>query len=228
MSAAGDLMLGAARIRAEAECWNGKHPIAGDLRRAEALEVRAREPLPERITELGAGGELVPHGRQGLQAAEFRSTVAKPDYVAADASRDRLDLLHQCGALELGLDMADSVNAQNSVEMMLAYQLATSHQSAMKLTAQLNRQIERMNVIADGPRQLANVEAARLTGSITRLMMAFQGGVTTLQRLRFGGRQVVTVQHVNVEAGGQAIVAHGVSTGGSAGRMTRGEIKDGS
>ena len=64
------------------------------------------------------------------------------------------------------------------------------------------------------------MEAARLAGSITRLMMAFQGGATTLQRLRTGGRQVVTVQHVNVAPGGQAIVAGEVTTGGQSPQQT--------
>lgn len=35
-----------------------------------------------------------------------------------------------------------------------------------------------------------------------------------LQRLRTGGRQVVQVQHVQVNEGGQAVVAGTVATGG--------------
>jgi hypothetical protein len=47
-----------------------------------------------------------------------------------------------------------------------------------------------------------------------RLMDSYQRGLLTLDRLRNGGRQVVTVQHVKVEGGGQAIVAGEVRAGG--------------
>jgi hypothetical protein len=39
------------------------------------------------------------------------------------------------------------------------------------------------------------------------MMDSFAQGLLTLDRLRHGRRQVVTVQHVTVEPGGQAIVA---------------------
>ena len=58
---------------------------------------------------MGVGGELVPCDMPDERSVALRNTVADPDYVAADASRDRLDLLHETGALELGLDAADTV-----------------------------------------------------------------------------------------------------------------------
>jgi hypothetical protein len=214
---AGTLILGAARIRAEAEAWSGQHPVAMDLKHADRIEARVREKLPERWAEIGAGGELVPNGAQQKPPAEYRSTVRKPDYVAAAASRDRLDLAQQAGALETALDMADTIEAANSLEQMLAHQLAVAHNSAMKLTSQLNRQIERMAVLADGPRHAANVEATRLAGAVSRMMTTFQQGALAMQRMRSGGRQVVTVQHVNVGPGGQAVVRGHVSAGGRGG-----------
>jgi hypothetical protein len=44
-------------------------------------------------------------------------------------------------------------------------------------------------------------------------MGVFQDGLLTLQRLRSGGNQTVTVQHVNVQAGAQAVIGN-VGTGG--------------
>ena len=38
-----------------------------------------------------------------------------------------------------------------------------------------------------------------------RLMSVFQDGLLTLERLRTGGNQTVTVQHVNVQPGAQAV-----------------------
>src|SRR5262249_45045830 len=156
----------------------------------------------------------VPHNSQHHPANELRSTLAQPDLVAASASRDRLDLAQQAGALELALDTADTIGAQNSIEQMLAHQLAAAHCAAMKLTKHMNRQIERMSAIADGTRQSANVEATRLAGAISRLMLTFQHGAETLQRVRSRGRQVITVQHDTVGPGGQAIVAGEMTTGG--------------
>ncbi len=209
----GDLILGAARIRAEAEAYNGLHPVTGDLRRADQLEGRAREHLPERLTELGAGGELIPTRASG-EPAEYRNTMRNPDYVAAAASRDRMDLLQEVGALEAGLDLADTVSATNSMERMLVHQQAIAHRSALKMAKQLDRAIERMNSISDGPRQTANVETARLAGSMSKLMLTFQQGALTLERMRSGGHQIVTVQRVSVGAGGQAVIAGSVSPGG--------------
>ena len=39
-------------------------------------------------------------------------------------------------------------------------------------------------------------------------MGAAQDAATTLQKLKTGGTQRVVVQHVHVEAGGQAVVGH--------------------
>ena len=56
-------------------------------------------------------------------------------------------------------------------------------------------------------------EAARVANSAARMMDAFQKGTLALHKLRTGGKQVVTVQHVNVTDGGQALVTGGISTG---------------
>jgi hypothetical protein len=65
---------------------------------------------------------------------------------------------------------------------------------------------------------MQSIEAARMAGAAARMMDTFQRGLLTLDRLRNGGRQVVTVQHVNVGDSGQAVVAGEVSTGSRRGR----------
>jgi hypothetical protein len=170
--------------------------------------------LPAHLSQVGAGGELVPNVAKHGREAEFRSTIENPDYVTASASRERLDLANEAGALEVALDLSDTVCAQNSIEQLLAHQIAAAHCSALKMVAQMNKQIEVMNVLKDERRQAANVEATRLAGAVSRLMQTCQQGALTLQRLKTGGRQVVTVQHVNVGHGGQAIVAGQVAGGG--------------
>ena len=224
---AGDLMLEAAHMRVEAEACKNTNPIPPAMNYADKREAQARAALPETMAEIGTGRELVPVDERGYTPPELRDTVDDPDYITAHASRDRLELAQKAGALELALDVADTVQAANSLEKMLAHQLAAAHSSAMKLTAQLNRAIERMGTNADERRQVANVEACRLAGAITRLMAASQQGALTLNRMRSGGQQVVTVQHVNVTEGGQAIVAGRMTSGGRGRRRRGGDQENG-
>jgi hypothetical protein len=126
-------------------------------------------------------------------------------------------LLNDAGALEAGLDAADTTGASNSLEQMLAHQISAAHRSTLKLTKQLNSAVERMNSISETHRAQANIEATRLANAVSRLMTSSQQGALTLQRLQTGGHQIVTVQHVNVEPGGQAIVAGAMTNGATPG-----------
>ena len=172
------------------------------------------------MTEIGVGGELVPASILGenSRALEFSDTVQNPSYVAVDASRDRLDLAHEAAALESALDAAESINAANSLEKMLAHQLAASHRSAMKLVGEMNRQADHLANVRGSEQDRANVQVTRLAGATARVMTTFQQGLLTLQRMRTGGQQVVTVQHVEVRDGGQAVVAGKMQTGGASKR----------
>ena len=117
-----------------------------------------------------------------------------------------MNLALDAGALALGVDAADTIQAANSAELMLAHQLAAAHAGAMRLMGQLtNMLLLQDNAIrtADG----ANLRVTRLAGAASRLMMAFQQGMVTLDRLRSGGKQTIVVQHVQVNEGGQAVVA---------------------
>ena len=69
-------------------------------------------------------------------------TLVNPDAVAADASRDRLDLAKNAGALELALDTADTIQAADGLERMLAHQLAATHVAAMKAAAVMGQQLD--------------------------------------------------------------------------------------
>ena len=217
-------MLAAARIDAEAASRRGDPLANADKRHAQQLRDGVETPPPAYMTELGAGRELVPASILGenSRALELRDTVADPNYVTVDASRDRLELANQAGCLEEALDAAETIDAQNSLEKMLAHQLAASHRSSMKMTEQLNACLGRMN---HGYAERACVQATRLAGAIARMNGSYQSGVLTLQKLRTGGRQTVVVQHVNVNDGGQALVAGemqaGVSGPGAEGKQPK-------
>src|SRR5215510_8386588 len=202
---ASDSVLAAAGMRVTAH-YSG---AADDLRLADEMLAQARtKQLPSTRTEIGAGGELI--DRESVGSHLF-DTVAHPDYVTAEASRDRLGLANQAGSLSLALDAADTIQAQDSLEKMLVHELAVIHAGMMKATARMNEELDAAGVIDPNKREAANVRACRLAGAISRMSATYQQGLLTLQRKRTGGNQQVTVKHihqqVNVTQGGQAVVA---------------------
>jgi hypothetical protein len=179
---------------------------------AEPYEREAAELLKlERAPVIGAGGEVVAPqvvGIQGAQAVAVETLRAGATRIAEDASMRRTELLLQpsFNALAMGVDAAESVGAANSLEKMLAHQLAAVHEAAMRM---MDRGLS-----YEYGRPGDQVEACRCLNTAARLMSAFQDGMLTLQRLRAGGNQTVTVQHVNVAPGGQAVIGN-VQAGGS-------------
>jgi hypothetical protein len=103
-------------------------------------------------------------------------------------------------AVEAVLAVLDGSEPQNEIEAMLLIQMATTHALAMKLS-----------------RRLATVDTIEQNDSasvtLARLQRAFTNQVEALANLRRGGRQKMTVEHVHVHPGGQAIVGN-VTTGG--------------
>jgi hypothetical protein len=155
-------------------------------------------------------------------------TVADPDYVTASASRERLELANEAGSLDLALDVADSIQAQDSLEKMLVHEMAVLHRGMMRAATRMNEELYAATGRDEGRREAANVRACRLAGAISRLSATYQQGLLTLQRKRTGGNQQVTVKHihqqVNVTDGGQAVVAGDTVTRGQ-GERRRGMIE---
>jgi hypothetical protein len=209
-----DSVLAAAGMRVTAR-YSG---AADDLRLADEMLAQARtKQQPSTRTEIGAGGELIDREKVGSHLVD---TVAHPDYVTAEASRDRLELANQAGSLSLALDAADTIQAQDSLEKMLVHQMAVLHYGMMRATARMNEELDAAGSVSPASnfsgadpnkREAANVRACRLAGAISRMSATFQQGLLTLQRKRTGGNQHVTVKHihqqVNVTQGGQAVVA---------------------
>jgi hypothetical protein len=126
---ASDSVLAAAGMRVTAR-YSG---AADDLRLADEMLAQARtKQLPSTRTEIGAGSELIDREKVGSHVVD---TVAHPDYVTAEASRDRLALASEAGSLSLALDAADTIQAQDSLEKMLIHQMAVLHCGMMRATA---------------------------------------------------------------------------------------------
>jgi hypothetical protein len=142
------------------------------------------------------------------------------------ASSDAMDLAARADVLALALEMANSINAKNRAEKLLAHQAVTMHTLGMNLVARAQNEIDRADRHANSGnvqwRQVANVEAARATNAAARAFSAFSDAMLTLQKLRTGGKQVVQVQHVTVKEGGQAVVGQNVRSSGKSGGRKRG------
>jgi len=98
------------------------------------------------------------------------------------------------------LSIIKDMAPRDPVERMLAVQMAATHVATIR-----------------SARWLANTEnipqvQAHYTG-FNKLARTFAAQVEALRKHRNGGKQTVTVQHVNVSDGGQAIVGN-VKTGG--------------
>lgn len=199
----------------------------GVYRRAgEQLLSEANAPLTLEVDGIGAGGEMNLRGIIAMgdrESALLVDTVQHPSMVTAAAQLDRLRLADEAKALDIALDAADTIAPQNSMEKMLAHQLSAAHVLAMRMAGKAGDWLYEANINprnnADAARsQAAMVEATRAANASAKLMQAFQQGMLTLQRIRSGGQQRVTVVHQHVQvAGGQVAVAGAVTQGGGDG-----------
>jgi hypothetical protein len=170
----------------------------------QAIEFMKTESTPE-IRH----GEVVPvvnHNDEKERGAFWiKETLLDPDSPAVEASADRSRLLQQASVLELGIDAAASIQARNSIEKMLAHQMAACHSNAMRLIAETTDRYE-----LNASTEMLMIKKINLAA---RLMDVFQKGMDTLTRTRTAGKQTITVKQVHV-TGGQNVIADNVTTGG--------------
>ena len=229
-----DLLSRAAQKRAIADSLAqeaGDTTGGGVFERAEAAAMEKRAQAYFDIANhttgpvaVGNGGELVVATKEAWQSIPGVICTVRdtPDMLTATASRQRLELTGN--ALPMAVDAAESIGAKNSLEKMLAHELAAAHRLAMSMAEQSARLVERFDRQETLGRfnPAHSIEAARLANASARMMGAFQDGLLALDRIRRGGKQTVKVvhQHVAVGPGGQAVVAAGGVKGG--GPKTRG------
>ena len=117
---------------------------------------------------------------------------------SASSGKDRVDE----EALNFMLAVVKGIEPQDQIETMLAAQMAAVHSAVMTFTRRLAR-VE----------TLAQQDSAERT--LNKLARTYAAQMEALKRYRTGGEQKVTVEHVTVNEGGQAIV--GNVTGGRGG-----------
>jgi hypothetical protein len=220
-----DKILGAARIRCEAEAnrllGRPDHAMEAEMAQADRVEAGVHAVLGPGEAEMGAGGEIVPHADAFNRAASYIDTVKTPSYVTAEASRSRLDLANKAGVLTSALDIADTIDAKDSTEKNLAAQMALLHRVVMEVGTLAISCIERANgCIMAKDREMYSVQTQRAVNTIARASAEYQGAMLTLQRVRSGGKQNITVTHIQntqVNQGGKAVI-----TGGAGVPVSRG------
>jgi hypothetical protein len=123
-------------------------------------------------------------------------TMKTPGAVALDASAERLRLVAQVGvdATAMALDAADSIKASNSLEKMLASQLAVLHSTAMNYVSKAN--------LDQNPEH-----AVRTMNLGIRAMEVFQRGMLTVKRMRSDGNQQIVIKHIDARGGGMVAVS---------------------
>jgi hypothetical protein len=99
------------------------------------------------------------------------------------------------GGLNFILSVVKGIQPRDQLEVMLAAQMAAVHMASMTFARRLAQ-------VEDIPRQDS---AERAFNKLTR---TFATQMEALKRYRTGGEQKVTVQHVSVSEGGQAIVGN--------------------
>lgn len=123
----------------------------------------------------------------------LRDTLSDPDLAAIESSETRGRLLEDNDVVALGVDVSNTVRAANTAEKLIAHQIALAHKVAMQQAQHAQHERD------------PTIQIKRLQLS-AKMMATAQQGMLTLQRIRTGGTQNVVVQHVHVEAGGQAVV----------------------
>jgi len=154
---------------------------------SQTYAAKAAELFMSGLEHTMAMGEAIP-----IKDSHLADMLRVPNVAGLDASAHRLELLGHLGlnCTAMALDAADTIKAENSLEKMLAHQLAAAHKVALDLTAK-------------GALQRDSVEKARLLNLAGRMMETFQHGLLTLERLRKSyGRYL----NLTVADGGQAVL----------------------
>ena len=170
-----------------------------------ATSRRPRRSAPARISIKGIQGNVVSFASPGPVDRIWRDQLKTTLGTASDAFVD-MALQHLERAARLPGDGPSNVSIngalaiiagfspRNEMEAAIALQAACTHMAAMVMLA-------RIGGGHGGPHRLPGMASAA-----AKLLRAYCTQVETYRRLRGGGEQKITVQHVTVHEGGQAIV----------------------
>src|SRR5262245_56729669 len=107
--------------------------------------------------------------------------------------------------LNFMLSVVKGIQPRDQIEVMLAAQMAAVHMASMTMA-------QRLGQVENIPQQDSAERA------FNKLSRTFASQMEALKRYRTGGEQKVTVQHVSVSEGGQAIVGNVTQSHGETAR----------
>jgi hypothetical protein len=187
-------------------CKNGDWPMSKKLRAPATSVVSGNVPAPVRVRlKLVNCNHAIPYPPDG-QAREWWQRL-KNAFGTASSSFVEASLYQLIAAARLpnsgiceiavnaSLAFIEGAKPQGEVEGALVLQMACTHAAAMAVLATF------AGVHADR-NMVARASAA------ARLLRAYATQVEALRRLRNGGSQVVRVEHVHVNEGGQAVIGN--------------------
>ncbi len=104
--------------------------------------------------------------------------------------------------INAALAMMEEIGPRDGLEGMLATQMVAVHNLSLECVKRAGLPDQTVEGVSDN------------INRVTKLMRTFTAQMEALQRHRNGGKQTISVQHVNVENGGQAIVGNIKGGGG--------------
>jgi len=153
------------------------------------------EPVPYEIV----AGECLPDPDEycDMDVWSPTSTLTHPNSIHQTASLDRMALAEKTGYQDLCIDAADTIGAANSLEKMMAHQMAICHAVGMNLVIKSNKTSD-------------EIVKLKILNTATKFMEVFQKGFDSIHKVKRGNRQTVVVKHqqFNVNEGGQAVIAN--------------------
>ena len=136
----------------------------------------------------------------GVENGEFLIQQLNGLLQASGTGNDSRDELGKKATADIGIVAA--LEPRDAIESMLAAQMVATHRAIMKAAQQLNH--------------AESIEPSNSAGNrMTKLMNMYTRQIETLNKHRGKGQQKMTVEHVHVNEGGQAIIGN-VERGGNA------------
>jgi hypothetical protein len=159
----------------------------------DAEKALAQEPSPAISIVEGNGIHLkVTEGERLLGSHDQRFyTALSSQLVNAVSKGDEISEKES----DFAFAVLENLKPRDETEGMLIAQMAAVHVQAMQFARKLNhyRSIEELEVMEK---------------TLNKLTRSFTSQMEALRKYRNGGEQKVTVQHVNVNEGGQAVVGN--------------------
>lgn len=141
-------------------------------------------------------------------SSSFEETLDKTNLAREHTSQimdsDRRDLEHTRSVVQKErniLTTIKGINPQDPMESMLASQMIVSHNAAMKAFARA----ENYNMNND----IAYKKLSQVTlGVANKLLRTYTIQMDTLNRYRGKGQQKITVEHININDSGKAVIGN--------------------